>query len=82
MYQFLINGISDDFSTAKDLQEKIADLNHYKAKFEKAEIKIKVKWSAVYFLKNIVSYGFLIDNKKVGLCFIWSTSVLKESWSF
>lgn len=28
-------------SAAKDLQAKIADLNHYKAKFEKEEIKIK-----------------------------------------
>lgn len=43
MYKFLINGISDVFSAAKDLQVKIADLNHYKAKFEKAEIKIKVQ---------------------------------------
>lgn len=43
VYKFLINGISDVFSAAKDLQVKIADLNHYKAKFEKAEIKIKVQ---------------------------------------
>lgn len=43
VYKFLINGISDVFSAAKDLQVKIADLNQYKAKFEKAEIKIKVK---------------------------------------
>lgn len=43
MYKFLINGISDVFSAAKDLQVKIADLNQYKAKFEKAEIKIKVQ---------------------------------------